>query len=59
MNRSGDDNNGGGSSFAAIVAVDGKCCAFAATAGAKQISFSVGEILIQSRRAASAAGAPA
>ena len=40
MNRSGDDNNGGGSSFAAIVAVE-EWLLLVATAGAKQISFSV------------------
>ncbi len=55
MNRSGDDNNGGDSSFAAIAAVDDECCSFVATARAKQTSFSVDEILIQSRRAASVA----
>jgi hypothetical protein len=38
MNRSGDDNNAGNSSFAAIIAVDEKCCSFVATARAKQAS---------------------
>jgi hypothetical protein len=54
MNRSGDDNNGGVSSFVATVAVDDKYCSFVATARTTQTSYSVGEILIQSLRAASA-----
>jgi hypothetical protein len=55
MNRSGEDNNGKGSSFAGAVAVDGRGSSFVASARGKQISFSVGEILIQFPRAASAA----
>jgi hypothetical protein len=57
MNRSGEDNNGGDSSLAAIVAVGEMGSSFVASARGKQISFSVGEILIQFPRAASAAEA--